>query len=59
MKIETLKGVTLESLVVVYRMTSEDVERTRLRCHIFSESTHMGTLDEFKKTIGKRSKRRR
>ncbi len=59
MKIETLKGVTLETLEEVYRMTSEDVARTRLRCHIFSESTHMGTLDEFKKTVGKRSKRRR
>lgn len=37
----------------------EDVGRTRLQCHIFSESAHMGTLDEFKKRIGKRSKRRR
>ena len=37
----------------------EDVGRTRLQCHIFSESAHMGTMDEFKKRIDKRSKRRR
>ena len=37
----------------------EDVGRTRLQCHIFSESAHMGTVDEFKKRVGLRSKRRR